>query len=96
MPKFRKKPIVIEAFRIGIDNIPDWAKDKIIDNYIVLRSGQEIQSPFEHRTDTWAEIRTLEGTMIASHGDYIIKGVNNEVYPCKPDIFDKTYELVED
>lgn len=40
-------------------------------------------------------IDTLEGTMKASHGDYIIKGVNGEFYPCKPDVFEKTYEAVE-
>lgn len=40
-------------------------------------------------------IETLEGAMIANIGDYIIKGVNGEFYPCKPDIFEKTYEFVE-
>lgn len=39
-------------------------------------------------------IKTLEGTMSAEHGDYIIKGVQNEIYPCKPDIFEQTYEKV--
>lgn len=42
------------------------------------------------------EIKTLEGTMTANIGDYIIKGVNGEFYPCKPDIFDKTYEEVKE
>lgn len=42
------------------------------------------------------EIETLEGTMTASVGDYIIKGVNGEFYPCKPDIFDKNYEEVKE
>lgn len=42
----------------------------------------------------WIEIKTLEGVMKASEGDYIIKGVNGELYPCKPDIFIKTYEEV--
>lgn len=41
-------------------------------------------------------IRTLEGDMTASYGDYIIKGVKGEFYPCKPDIFNETYELVEE
>lgn len=39
----------------------------------------------------WCEIKTLEGTMIANAGDYIIQGVNGEIYPCKADIFQKTY-----
>lgn len=42
----------------------------------------------------WIEIKTLEGVMKASEGDYIVKGVNGELYPCKPDIFIKTYEEV--
>jgi len=41
-------------------------------------------------------IHTLEGTMTANIGDYIIKGVNGELYPCKPDIFEKTYEKVQE
>lgn len=40
-------------------------------------------------------INTLEGTMVAQPGDWIIKGINGELYPCKPDIFEKTYDLVE-
>jgi len=48
-----------------------------------------------YQTDTELDIKTLEGTMHANIGDYIITGVNGEIYPCKPDIFEKTYELVE-
>lgn len=49
-----------------------------------------------YRTNKEVIIHTLEGDMLASEGDYIITGVNGEQYPCKPDIFEKTYELVED
>lgn len=49
-----------------------------------------------YQTDTEMTIHTLEGSMLASPGDYIITGINGEKYPCKPDIFEKTYELVED
>lgn len=49
-----------------------------------------------YRTDKPLIIKTLEGTFMASVGDYIITGLNGEKYPCKPDIFEKTYELVED
>ena len=49
-----------------------------------------------YRTNKEITIHTLEGDMLASEGDYIITGVNGEKYPCKPDIFEKTYELVED
>lgn len=49
-----------------------------------------------YQTDKEVVIHTLEGDMRADIGDYIITGVNNEKYPCKPDIFEKTYEAVED
>ena len=49
-----------------------------------------------YKPDKELVIHTLEGDMIASAGDYIITGVNGERYPCKPDIFEKTYELVEE
>lgn len=49
-----------------------------------------------YQTDKEVIIHTLEGDMTASAGDYIITGVNGEKYPCKPDIFEKTYELVDD
>jgi hypothetical protein len=49
-----------------------------------------------YQTDKEIDIETLEGTMHGSIGDYIITGVNGEKYPCKPDIFEKTYELVEE
>lgn len=49
-----------------------------------------------YQTDKMMYIETLEGFQIADPGDYIITGVNGEQYPCKPDIFDKTYERVED
>lgn len=47
-----------------------------------------------YKTDKELEIETLEGTMKANVGDYIIKGVDGEIYPCKPDIFEKTYEKI--
>ena len=78
MSKFRKKPIVIEAFKWGTDEVPQWWKNLKGVN-MNIDSGT-------------AYIPTLEGTMTASSGDYIIQGVNGEVYPCKPDIFKKTYE----
>jgi len=95
--KYRKKPVVIEAFRIGIDYIPDWAMDKVTDNTITLKSDAPENCHIEQRKDykTYCTIATLEGKMQGNYGDYIIQGVNGEIYPCKPDIFDKTYEPVE-
>ena len=75
--KFRKKPVVIEAFRIGQDPIPDWAKRIEFGN---------IHGVLD------CYIETMEGRMYASHGDWIIKGIKGELYPCKPDIFEATYE----
>jgi len=82
MKQYRKKPVVIEAFKYNIDNRPDWFMDRVSDNTIVT---------FEDRCN----IKTLEGVMVGQFGDYIIKGIKGEIYPCKPDIFEMTYELVE-
>ena len=83
MIKYRKKPVVIEAFRWLLDETPLWWSQLSKDfNVNVLT-----QSVY---------IKTLEGTMECRKGDWIIKGVNGEFYPCKPDIFEKTYEKVED
>ena len=79
--KYRKKPVVIEAVRYMIDDsLPDWFMDRVSNNTIMLHE------------DGTCHIKTLEGTMKSEYGDYIIRGVNGEVYPCKPDIFQKTYE----
>ena len=79
--KFRKKPVVIEAVQWVGDNLSEIQKFYKPDNFLV---GDEIV------------IGTLEGNMRASKGDWIIKGVSGEFYPCKPDIFEKTYEPVID
>ena len=87
MSKFRKKPVVIEAILWNgnqLNEFPEWLKsayDKTPgDPGSVFRNGSDVL------------IYTLEGTMTTSPGDYIIQGVNGELYPCKPDIFEKTYE----
>jgi hypothetical protein len=84
MGKFRKKPVVIEAFRLGIDCIPDWFMDKVSTNDIILRN----EAIYGH----FAEIQTLEGVMIGKKGDWVIRGIKGELYPCKSDIFEATYE----
>lgn len=80
--KYRKKPIVIEAFCYGRDPRPDWFCDKTSSNEIIT-------------FPTHCEIETLEGTMRGETGDFIIKGVKGEIYPCKSDIFHATYEIAE-
>lgn len=86
MAKYRKKPVVIEAFQYKgnheQESDPDWLKEAIKKDEIGFEYGQMI-------------IDTLEGTMVAVKDDYIIKGVNGEIYPCKPDIFEKTYNPVD-
>ncbi|AEG59380.1 hypothetical protein [Desulforamulus ruminis] len=92
MPKkFRKKPVVIEAFQFGMQersDLPIWAKE-------ALQSGSIKAFSQYGGTVRWAEIETLEGVHRAEVGDYIIKGVKGELYPCKPDIFHMTYEEVD-
>ena len=91
MAQYRKKPVVIEAFQYGIDNRPDWFNEKVVTNEIMTFIGYQ-----EKVEDYFCAIKTLEGVMKAEHGDYIIKGVLGEIYPCKPDIFEMTYELVNE
>ena len=95
MAKYRKKPVVIEAFRMGVDSRPDWFQDKVTSNEIITHvvEGCNAGNPFEY-VPTWCEINTLEGVMKGDYEDYIIRGVKGEIYPCKPDIFEQTYEKV--
>ena len=91
MAKYRKKPVVIEAFQFGMtekSDLPIWVKDAF---------QRDLIRPFAQHAGSikWAEIDTLEGTVKVAAGEYIIKGINGEFYPCKPDIFHKTYEKVD-
>lgn len=80
MAKYRKKPVVVEAVKVEtLDDVYDFCG---LDN---------TTQPLHDKVG----IITLEGTMWASVGDYIIKGVQGEFYPCKPDIFEQTYEPAE-
>ena len=78
--KYRKKPIVIDAILWNGRN--SWEVIDFINNETLYLFTEQ---------DT-LRINTLEGCMKVNLGDYIIKGVNGEFYPCKPDIFEKTYE----
>lgn len=80
--KFRKKPVVIEAWQLPLLDAETVQFDEN-HNIIFKRDGQMIVE---------AIISTLEGTMTASPGDWIIRGVKGELYPCKPDIFAATYD----
>jgi len=85
VPKFRKKPVVVEAVQVT-----DAWFDGSHPNPL---HPPELDICPEYR---WVEVVTLEGTMTAQIGDWIITGVKGERYPCKPDIFEATYEPVEE
>jgi len=102
MPKYRKKPVVIEAVQVKATDFngktfdghpfsdhPEWLEQALSANQIipVTPNGTDYAE--------W-EISTLEGTMLASPGNWIIRGVNGELYPCRNDVFEKTYERVEE
>lgn len=92
MGLYRKKPVVIEAFQWTGDQYqteyPEWVIKEIANGKITFKN--------EGTLNVELLINTLEGVMIANQGDFIIKGVQGEIYPCKPDIFEVTYELVEE
>ena len=92
MKKFVKKPVVIEAIQFTTNNEPNDVEMTRMVDWINAESDMKISS----HNGTSIFINTLEGEMRAECGDWIIKGVNGEFYPCKPDVFEKTYDVVED
>lgn len=86
--RFRKKPVVVEAVRLtdldDVDAAVRWVQEA---GYFASRSSLD---------DHVMKLATLEGDMFADVGDWIIRGVKGEFYPCKPDIFEATYEPVEE
>ena len=84
--QYRKKPVVIEAFQLHPNDdatrapAPPWLLDAIMSGAILMKD------------EGGAQIKTLEGTMTGDVGDWIIRGVKGEMYPCKPDIFAATYD----
>lgn len=89
---YRKRPVVIEAMRFETNNEPYGSQ--CMDNIVNwVNQGQDVVRAWHNGTGIF--IITLEGEMRASVGDYIIRGVKGEFYPCKPDIFDATYEVVD-
>lgn len=90
--KYRKKPVVIEAIQYkGVESI-DEAREFVGKDFKIGSS----QFDGKRYTSAVVCIETLEGDMYISNGDYIIKGIQGEFYPCKPDIFEQSYEKVED
>lgn len=94
MPKFRKKPVVIEAHL----NTGEWKPvvewlQQIAGSFFAFQPGTA--PPITRNPDGTLNVHTAEGVMRANVGDWIIQGVKGEFYPCKPDIFAATYENVE-
>ena len=81
--KFRKKPVTIEAIQ--------WNGSNVTELYAFTKGVDDVRY-----SDDTLIIPTLEGDMVATKGDWIIKGIKGEYYPCKPDIFEATYEPVEE
>ena len=95
MPRFRKKPVVIEAIKWTGKNLLEvitFTDKKPELNKMVIQEGWERYEDLVNLDGL--KIYTLEGVMNATIGDYIIRVVQVELYPCKPDIFMKTYEKV--
>jgi len=96
MPFFQKKPVIIEARQLTEENageIVEWINSSVpvCSRYYKTRRACERLSGFD---DVNLLIPTLEGPHVALVGDYIIKGVKGEFYPCKPDIFEMTYQAL--
>lgn len=97
--KYRKKPVEIEAMQLSWDNwnaICQWIgpfKDGMRGVYVDPKTGLWSIKPDFPNSEIGMLIPTLEGTMLAREGDYIIRGVKGEYYPCKPDIFSETYDV---
>ena len=98
--KFRKKPVVVEAFQMTHErrqshkDWPVWLHQAWLKDKEVIGSLYPEDYPESNGNDR-LRITTLEGNQLVSWGDYIIQGVQGEIYPCKPDIFDATYERVD-
>ena len=86
--KYRKKPVVVEAIQWNGDNLAEVIN--FVDRKVLLYNFLR----FENHEEIELMIETLEGNHLVTKGDYIIKGVKGEFYPCKPDIFEQTYEMV--
>lgn len=89
--KYRKKPVVIDAMVFSTNNETASPTMDAIVNW--CNQGKDEMQAWHNGTDIF--IKTLEGEMRATVGDYIIRGVKGEYYPCKPDIFEATYDKVE-
>lgn len=88
MARYRKKPVEVQAYKV------DGSRSADLNALAKWCNGSASYLDEWDSSTAFIHIPTLEGVMKANHGDYIIKGVQGEFYPCKPDIFEATYERV--
>lgn len=86
--KYRKKPVVVEAMQVPPLGVGSIDEALVFEDWVNPRKGSRTVKWFGHGL----KIETLEGVMTADPGDWVICGVQGELYPCKPDIFEATYE----
>lgn len=91
--KYVKRPIVTEAFRYGHDDKPEWFDINLHVEHQPALFNQE-KNTYEY-LEAFIMIQTLEGAMRANPGDYIIKGIKGEIYPCQEDIFRQSYDVYQ-
>lgn len=104
MPRYRKRPVEIDAIQLRWDTwnevcdfvgpFPDGMRGVYVGENGNARDDYPGDQPDGYTTRIGLLIPTLEGTMLAVQDDWIIRGVQGELYPCKPDIFEATYETV--
>ena len=91
--RYRKKPIVIEAIQWRGFNVQAICDFVVGGTAVIVEKPEEPMKNWKYNFGKETlEIPTLEGNHLAKSGDWIIKGIAGEFYPCKPDIFEKTYE----
>lgn len=90
--KARKKQVVVEVEQLNSRGLmgSDWFWDAVSDSKIIIYNFGKY-----YPEDAYCEIKTLKGVMTAKTGDYIIKGVEGDIYPCKREVFEKKYEVIE-
>lgn len=88
MPNYRKKPVVIKAIQWTGNNFDDLAE--------LVGDDPSLKKITCDESDGTLKVHTMEGTLIAKPGDYIIRGVKGELYPCDPEVFALTYEVTCD
>lgn len=97
--KYRKKPVVIEAMQVvrdGFMKVYQWVEENTQGSFDPYDESVPVSGVSIDPETGFMLIATLEGVMQVKMNDWVIRGINGEFYPCKPDIFEKTYEKVDD